>query len=123
MPVPTAATPPDTAPLSLGRSFSLSFSLPWSSCNLQPTAQSSHGNLTLTHFTPNPDDGFFARKQLAGQVTQLEAQLERAGEGVEHEKEEMEKVLLRLSDALSGVDLELTQSAVSGVCTKRLVLY
>lgn len=47
------------------------------------------------------------------QVARLEAQLKRAGEGVEKERADMEAVLLNLSNALSGVDVQLTQSAVS----------
>lgn len=47
------------------------------------------------------------------QVARLEAQLKRTGEGVEKERADMEAVLLNLSNALSGVDVQLTQSAVS----------
>lgn len=43
----------------------------------------------------------------------MEAQLKRAGEGVEQERAEMESVIMRLSRALEGVDVELTQSAVN----------
>lgn len=46
-------------------------------------------------------------------MARLEAQLKRAGEGVEKERADMEAVLLNLSNALSGVDVQLTQSAVS----------
>lgn len=46
------------------------------------------------------------------QVARLEAQLKRAGEGVEKERADMETVLLNLSNALSGVDVQLKQSAV-----------
>ncbi|CAM9945568.1 unnamed protein product [Ectocarpus fasciculatus] len=52
-----------------------------------------------------------ARKELTTQVARLEAQLKRAGEGIEKEKSDMEKLLLNLSNALSGVDIQLTQSA------------
>lgn len=47
------------------------------------------------------------------QVARLEAQLKRAGEGVKKERADMEAVLLNLSNALSGVDVQLTESAVS----------
>lgn len=47
------------------------------------------------------------------QVARLEAQLKRVGAGVEKEKADMEAVLLNLSNALSGVDAQLKQSAVS----------
>lgn len=59
------------------------------------------------------------RERLAAQVAVLEAQLQRAGQGVEQERAEMEAVLLRLSNALAGVDVELTQSAVSIVVPPR----
>ncbi|CAM9849265.1 unnamed protein product, partial [Ectocarpus sp. 6 AP-2014] len=52
-----------------------------------------------------------ARKDLTTQVARLEAQLKRAGDGIEKEKTDMEKLLLNLSNALSGVDFQLTQSA------------
>eukprot|EP00752_Nemacystus_decipiens_P012772 g11311.t1 len=51
------------------------------------------------------------RFDLTMQVVRLQAQLKRAGEGVEKERAEMEAVLLNLSNALSGVDVQLTQSA------------
>jgi len=47
------------------------------------------------------------------QVSHLEAQLKRVGEGAEKEKADMEAVLLNLSNAISGVDAQLTVSAVS----------
>lgn len=49
------------------------------------------------------------------QVARLEAQLKRAGDGVEQEKADMESVLINLSDALSGVEVQLKQSAVRTV--------
>ncbi|CAM9476157.1 unnamed protein product, partial [Ectocarpus sp. 12 AP-2014] len=52
-----------------------------------------------------------ARKDLTTQVARLEAQLKLAGEGIEKEKTNMEKLLLNLSNALSGVEVQLTQSA------------
>ncbi|CAM9148060.1 unnamed protein product, partial [Ectocarpus sp. 8 AP-2014] len=52
-----------------------------------------------------------ARKDLTTQVARLEAQLKRAGDGIEKEKTDMEKLLLNLSNALSGVDFQLTHSA------------
>lgn len=53
-----------------------------------------------------------SRKDLTTQVARLEAQLKRAGEGIEKEKADMEKLLLNLSNALSGVDVHITQSVV-----------
>lgn len=53
------------------------------------------------------------RKLLTNEVAQLDALLQRAGEGVEQEATEMEAVLRRLSSALDGVDLELAESAVN----------
>lgn len=61
-----------------------------------------------------------SRKQLESEVGQLEVKLNRAGEGVQQEKDEMEAVLLRLSRALEGVDVELTQSAVRRIEPFRL---
>ncbi|CAM9115372.1 unnamed protein product, partial [Ectocarpus sp. 4 AP-2014] len=52
-----------------------------------------------------------ARKDLTTHVARLEAQLKQAGEGIEKEKTDMEKLLLNLSNALSGVDVQFTQSA------------
>ncbi len=52
------------------------------------------------------------------QVSRLEAQLKRVGEGAEKEKADMEAVLLNLSNALSGVDAQLKQSAVSRTASR-----
>lgn len=59
------------------------------------------------------------RKKLELEVGQLEVQLNRAGEGVKQEKDEMEAVLLRLSRALEGVDVQLTKSAVRHISPVR----
>ncbi|CAM9164169.1 unnamed protein product, partial [Hapterophycus canaliculatus] len=51
------------------------------------------------------------REDLMIQIARLEAQLKRVGEGVEKERADMETVMLNLSNALSGVDVQLKQSA------------
>lgn len=91
-----------------------------------------HDRLSVIHVTTVylPTDALYRalvfvlcvldRKHLTMQVSQLEAQLKCAGEGVEQQRKEMTAVLLRLASALEGVDAQLTESTVRAVNTYTL---